>query len=97
MTHDMLALTLAVVGRTLFGADLRGDVGEMGRSLGVALEGFRALGYIPLGGRCCAPRCRSAGARGGPASGSTGWSAGSSPSGAPARPRRPPSRTCSTC
>ena len=49
MTHDMLALTLAVVGRTLFGADLRGDVDEMGRSLGVALEGFRALGYIPLG------------------------------------------------
>jgi hypothetical protein len=49
MTHDMLGLTLAVVGRTLFGADLRGDVGEMGRSLGVALEGFRALGYIPLG------------------------------------------------
>lgn len=49
MTHDMLALTLAVVGRTLFGADLRGDTDEMGRSLGVALEGFRALGYIPLG------------------------------------------------
>ena len=30
MTHDMLGLTLAVVGRTLFGADLRGAVGGMG-------------------------------------------------------------------
>jgi cytochrome P450 len=49
MVQEMLAVTLAVAGRTLFGSDLRGDVGEMGRSIGVALEGFRTFGYIPLG------------------------------------------------
>ncbi len=40
MAADMAALTLAIVGRTLFGADLTGDAAEVGHALHAVLEGF---------------------------------------------------------
>ncbi|MCB0915696.1 MAG: cytochrome P450 [Actinobacteria bacterium] len=43
MAADMSALTLDVVGRTLFSADLRGDAAEVGDSLNVLLEAFPKL------------------------------------------------------
>jgi cytochrome P450 len=49
MSEQMLALTLTVVGRTLFGSDLRGDVSMMGGALRHALAGLRQVGYLPLG------------------------------------------------
>jgi cytochrome P450 len=49
MTRQMLALTLTVVGRTLFGSDLRGDVTMMGQALQDSLAGLRKVGYLPLG------------------------------------------------
>jgi cytochrome P450 len=49
MAAQMLALTLTIVGKTLFGSDLRGDVAMMGRALQAALVGLRQVGYLPLG------------------------------------------------
>lgn len=43
MTADMSALTLDIVGRTLFGADLRSDAAGVGESLTVMLEAFPKL------------------------------------------------------
>lgn len=43
MSADMSALTLAIVGRTLFDADLSGDAADVGRALSVVLEGFNRL------------------------------------------------------
>lgn len=43
MATDMSALTLDIVGRTLFSADLRGDAAEVGDSLNVLLEAFPKL------------------------------------------------------
>jgi len=40
MQTDMSALTLAIVGRTLFGADLRGDAREVGDALEALLSGM---------------------------------------------------------
>jgi cytochrome P450 len=40
MTRDMSALTLAIVGRTLFGSDLRGDAGEVSEALEEVLGGL---------------------------------------------------------
>ena len=40
MQADMAALTLAIVGRTLFGADLRGDAREVGDALEALLSGM---------------------------------------------------------
>lgn len=40
MQSDMAALTLAIVGRTLFGADLRGDAREVGDALEALLSGM---------------------------------------------------------
>ncbi|MCU0263824.1 MAG: cytochrome P450 [Candidatus Nanopelagicales bacterium] len=40
MAADMSALTLAIVGRTLFGADLSGDAADVGRALTDVLDGF---------------------------------------------------------
>jgi cytochrome P450 len=40
MQADMSALTLAIVGRTLFGADLRGDAREVGDALEALLSGM---------------------------------------------------------
>lgn len=43
MTADMSALTLDIVGRTLFSADLRADAAEVGEALTVLLEAFPKL------------------------------------------------------
>ena len=43
MATDMSALTLAIVGRTLFGADLSGEAAEVGRALTTVLDGFNRL------------------------------------------------------
>ena len=40
MQSDMAALTLAIVGRTLFGADLTGDARDVGAALNTMLEGM---------------------------------------------------------
>lgn len=40
MTTDMSALTLDIVGRTLFGADLRADAADVGEALNALLEAF---------------------------------------------------------
>jgi cytochrome P450 len=40
MQTDMSALTLSIVGRTLFGADLRGDAREVGEALEALLSGM---------------------------------------------------------
>ncbi len=53
---EMSALTLAIVGRTLFGSDLTGDAHDVGDALGEVLEGFStrlgptasALARLPL-------------------------------------------------
>ena len=42
MQQDMAALTLAIVGRTLFGADLRGDAREVGKEMEAILSGVGA-------------------------------------------------------
>lgn len=42
MQQNMAALTLAIVGRTLFGADLRGDASEVGEALEALLSGMGA-------------------------------------------------------
>ncbi len=49
MQADMSTLTLAIVGRTLFGADLSGDAHEVGESLGALLDGMGR--YLALGPR----------------------------------------------
>jgi len=41
LAQDMSALTLRIVGRTLFGVDLRDDSDEVGTALGQVLEGFQ--------------------------------------------------------
>jgi len=41
LAEDLSALTLDIVGRTLFGADLRGDAGEVGEALTAVIGGFR--------------------------------------------------------
>jgi cytochrome P450 len=58
MQTDMSALTLAIVGRTLFGADLSGDTRQVGEALTDLLDGmgrYLALGprvlSVPLPGR----------------------------------------------
>lgn len=43
MAADMSALTLGIVGRTLFGADLTGQAQDVGRALTSVLEGFSRL------------------------------------------------------
>src|SRR5262249_5831266 len=45
---EMSALTLTIVGETLFGRDLAGEAAEAGRALGVALEvtARRAMSYV---------------------------------------------------
>jgi cytochrome P450 len=56
VVSDMSALTLAIVGRTLFGSDLTGDASDVGNALGDVLEGFSqrlgpaapALARLPL-------------------------------------------------
>jgi cytochrome P450 len=40
---EMMSLTLAIVGETLFGSDVAGAAGAVGEALGVALEEFPAL------------------------------------------------------
>ncbi len=47
MQSDMSALTLTIVGRTLFGSDLAGDAHEIGESLAGLLEGMGR--YLVLG------------------------------------------------
>ena len=44
----MMALTLAIVGKTLFDADVEGEAAEIGQALTVAVESFR-LGTMPFG------------------------------------------------
>jgi cytochrome P450 len=41
LAEDMSALTLDIVGRTLFGADLSGDAREVGEALTAVIDGFR--------------------------------------------------------
>ncbi len=41
LAEDLSALTLDIVGRTLFGADLKGDAGEVGDALTAVIGGFR--------------------------------------------------------
>jgi cytochrome P450 len=41
LAADLSALTLDIVGRTLFGADLKGDASEVGEALAAAIDGFR--------------------------------------------------------
>ncbi len=50
MAREMSRLTLAVVGDTLFSADVEGDAGEVGRALDTTLELFNALSspWAPL-------------------------------------------------
>ena len=49
MQSDMSTLTLSIVGRTLFGADLSGDAHEVGESLAALLDGMGW--YLALGPR----------------------------------------------
>ncbi|MEY3733376.1 MAG: hypothetical protein RL347_735 [Actinomycetota bacterium] len=49
MQSDMSTLTLSIVGRTLFGADLSGDAHEVGESLAALLDGMGR--YLALGPR----------------------------------------------
>lgn len=48
VTREMNRLTLAIAGRTLFGADVTGEADEIGRALTTALEAFKRL-TNPLG------------------------------------------------
>jgi cytochrome P450 len=56
--EDMMRLTLAIVGKTLFDADVEADAGEIGEALSVAIRMFdrlllphsRLLNYIPGSG-----------------------------------------------
>jgi cytochrome P450 len=41
LAEDLSALTLDIVGRTLFGADLKGDAREVGQALTEVIDGFR--------------------------------------------------------
>ena len=47
-TQDMTRLTLAIVGRTLFDADVEGEAREIGEALNVALEAVNTLTF-PFG------------------------------------------------
>lgn len=49
MQRDMSALTLGIVGRTLFGSDLSGDAGQVGEALADLLDGMGR--YLALGPR----------------------------------------------
>lgn len=49
MQRDMSALTLGIVGRTLFGSDLSGDAGQVGEALTDLLDGMGR--YLALGPR----------------------------------------------
>ena len=56
MAGDMSRLTLGIVGRTLFGADLSGDAAEVGHALTEVLENFdRTVRPGPGSLRCDAP------------------------------------------
>ncbi len=50
LSREMSALTLAVVGRTLFGTDLRGDAGQVGQALEESMRHFRRV-LLPFGER----------------------------------------------
>ncbi|MDQ4075923.1 MAG: cytochrome P450 [Chloroflexota bacterium] len=43
MAEEMMRLTLSVVGKTLFDADVEGDAREVGEAMSAALEGFSTL------------------------------------------------------
>jgi cytochrome P450 len=48
MATEMSALTLAIVGRTLFGSDLRADTDVVGAALGISMAAYRRL-LVPGG------------------------------------------------
>lgn len=50
MAREMAALTLAIAGRTLFGADVEGDAREVGEAVGDAIDAFD-LALLPFGDR----------------------------------------------
>ncbi|MFN8571327.1 MAG: cytochrome P450 [Gemmatimonadaceae bacterium] len=46
---DMMALTLAIVGKTLFDADVEGEARDIGDALNDAFSAFRMSAFLPLG------------------------------------------------
>jgi cytochrome P450 len=46
---EMMALTLAIVGKTLFGADIESESAEIGEAITTAFEAFNVTFYLPLG------------------------------------------------
>jgi cytochrome P450 len=89
VAREMAAYTLAVVGKTLFDADIEGEAHEIGEALGAAIDAFN-LSVLPFGELLeklpIPTRCGS----GADASGSTRRSTGSSPSAARRRGSRRP-------
>lgn len=77
MAEQMSALTLQVVGRAIFGAELGGSAGEVYRDLERALAGWEKL-MSPVAPCSWTAGCRRSGGCARPPTGSTGWSAASS-------------------
>jgi cytochrome P450 len=49
MHHEMMALTLAIVGKTLFDADVEEEAADIGNALSATLEAFNASFFTPWG------------------------------------------------
>jgi cytochrome P450 len=49
--REMMALTLAIVGKTLFDADVEHEAAEIGEATATTFESFNALFYLPFGER----------------------------------------------
>jgi cytochrome P450 len=47
--QEMMALTLAIVGKTLFDADVEAEAGAIGEALSIAFETFNVAFYLPMG------------------------------------------------
>ena len=49
MQREMMALTLAIVGKTLFDADVEDEAADIGAALATTFESFNFVFYLPLG------------------------------------------------
>lgn len=47
--HEMMALTLAIVGKTLFDADVEGEARDIGQALADTFSAFRVSAFLPFG------------------------------------------------
>jgi len=48
LSHEMMEMTLAIAGRTMFGADVRNDAGSVSRGLDLAMSAHEAALKFPL-------------------------------------------------